>query len=456
MYEVVHPVIFILKNEAPTDTLKPMNVTSRIHNFLDKYRWWGNIAATMIIQFFTILFCVSLIPTGSKNFYMGGFLMLSASCVSTTSLYFRYRYPYGSLYVLSAAMLVTLLESDPIVNPLVYLPGCLAAYHAGRRLNYCGRIYSFIFGWVFPALMGVRTFNVMMHVFPEDIAGRFIIVTVASTVLAFFGGFVASFFWFMGDSRRMRVVRQDELRARAMRLEFEQQQERRLAAQDERTRIAREMHDIVAHSLSSIIAQADGARYASAAGHTGDGSSGGAMGSVGVGESRGISEQTLDTIAVTARDSLTQMRSLLGVLRTDEQTVYTPAPTLAEVPSLVEQVRASGVAVDFAGVSGSAHGTLPQGAELAAYRVVQEALTNVLKHARDTPLMHVALGWDRKGLGISVYNLAPQSQCVPVPGTGNGLRGMTERVTMYGGTLNYGPDVRGGFTVIAHLPYREV
>ena len=265
--------------------------------------------------------------------------------------------------------------------------------------------------------------------------------------------------WFIGDSRRTRIIRQDELRERAMRLEFEQEQERRLAAQDERTRIAREMHDIVAHSLSSIITQADGARYAAAAIRTTTTQPAEATNLQE--HDTSIAEQTLETIAVTARDSLTQMRSLLGVLRTDEDTMYAPAPTIHEIPALVAQAHRSGVNIDFAGITGTINGTLPQGADLAAYRVIQEALTNIVKHARDAEIVTLSAAWERDGLYLDVYNSAPahhNSSDAPysfVPGSGNGLLGMRERITMYDGTLHYGPDLQGGFSVKAWLPYRE-
>ena len=252
------------------------------------------------------------------------------------------------------------------------------------------------------------------------------------------------FFWLLGLQRRRQDADRQALKDRA-----------ELAAVVERTRIAREMHDIVAHSLSSIITQADGARYASAAARQASEEATDADGSQPE-TSQKIAEQTLDTIATTARGSLAQMRSLLGILRTDEVTMYTPAPSLGEVPMLVEQTRDSGVPIEFSGISGVPRGTLPQGAELAAYRVVQEALTNILKHARDAQQVQLVVAWDRAGLGISAHNSAPQGKFSPVPGSGNGLRGMAERVNMYEGELSYGPDVQGGYTVRAHLPYREI
>ncbi|NKX49116.1 sensor histidine kinase, partial [Arthrobacter deserti] len=167
--------------------------------------------------------------------------------------------------------------------------------------------------------------------------------------------------WSFGDLARTRQLAVRALEDRARRLEVERQQERELAAADERNHIAREMHDIVAHSLSVIITQADGARYASA-------------------QDPAVAGATLATIADTGRSSLRDMRRLLGVLRGDETASTRPLPSLADLETLVDTVRRSGLDVGYL-VQGAPGRPLPAGAELTAYRVVQEALTNVLKHA---------------------------------------------------------------------------
>ena len=273
----------------------------------------------------------------------------------------------------------------------------------------------------------------------------------------------------------MRELRSEEFEERARRLEYEQEQERRFAAQDERTRIAREMHDIVAHSLSSIISQADGARYAAASARTARAQQtqqAEQSGQVQQQSTPDIAEQTLELIADTARDSLTQMRSLLGLLRTDEATAYAPVPTLSDVPALVEQSRRAGLPVTFTGITGTMARTLPQGAELAAYRTVQEALTNALKHSPGAATT-VTIHWGEAGLHLRVLNgpvssVSPASPSAvnqrasspvpssPVPGSGNGLRGMSERIALYHGTLTYGLQPDGGWLVEATLPYRDL
>lgn len=154
------------------------------------------------------------------------------------------------------------------------------------------------------------------------------------------------------------------------------------------------------------------------------------------------------------------MRSLLGLLRTDEATAYAPVPTLNDVPALVEQSRRAGLPVTFTGITGTMARTLPQGAELAAYRTVQEALTNALKHSPGAATT-VTIHWGKDGLQLRVQNdpvssAAAQHIARPVPGSGNGLRGMSERIALYHGTLTYGLQPDGGWLVEAALPYRDL
>nr|WP_026555294.1 sensor histidine kinase [Arthrobacter sp. 35W] len=252
--------------------------------------------------------------------------------------------------------------------------------------------------------------------------------------------FLVLFAWTLGDLTRTRRLREEALEGRAHRLEIEQQQERALAASDERAHIAREMHDIVAHSLSVIITQADGARYAAAADPE-------------------VAITTLKTISDTGRSSLQEMRRLLGVLRGADEASTRPLPGLGDIDELLLSVRALGLDVAYA-VGGAARRRLPAGAELTVYRVVQEGLTNVLKHAGPNATASVALDWNGRGLRVSVEDdgrgaAAYPLDSKPVPGGGNGLRGMSERVKLYDGELHAKPRAGGGFAVAAFIPYSE-
>ena len=462
-YAVTHTRGRSENSDLPADAI---SASSRVQNYLRDKRGWMNFIVVAHMQFFCCVLSVAFI-----NGY-GWIPLISALC-STTALYFRYRFPYGSIYVVIAALCLTLVT--PFPDSLVitcYPPVSLAAYHTGRHWTRRARFRALILGWVGALAVTVQASLSFLYHW-DDIPARIFICLMLGVLC----GSIFTVFWFLGDSRRMRELRSEEFKERARRLEYEQEQERRLAAQDERTRIAREMHDIVAHSLSSIISQADGARYAAASARTARAQqtqqAQQAEQQTEQAEQPGqaqqsepdIAEQTLELIADTARDSLTQMRSLLGLLRTDEATAYAPVPTLNDVPALVEQSRRAGLPVTFTGITGTGitstmARTLPQGAELAAYRTVQEALTNALKHSPGAATT-VTINWGDEGLELRVENepvssTAAQHIARPVPGSGNGLRGMSERIALYHGTLTYGLQPDGGWLVEAALPYRDL
>lgn len=440
-------------SDLPADAI---TASSRVQTYLRDKRGWMNVLVVAHMQFFCCMLSVAFV-----NSY--GWIPLVSALSSTTALYFRYRFPYGSIYVVIAALCLTLVEPFPDSLAITcYPPVSLAAYHIGRHWRRRARFRGLILGWVGALAVTVQASLSFLYHW-DDLPARIFV----SLMLGVLCGSIFTVFWFLGDSRRMRELRSEEFKERARRLEYEQEQERRLAAQDERTRIAREMHDIVAHSLSSIISQADGARYAAASARTARTQQ--AQQQTEQAEQSGqaqqqsepdIAEQTLELIADTARDSLTQMRSLLGLLRTDEATAYAPVPTLNDVPALVEQSRRAGLPVTFTGITGTMARTLPQGAELAAYRTVQEALTNVLKHSPGAATT-VTIHWGDDGLQLRVQNdpvsaVTAQHIARPVPGSGNGLRGMSERIALYHGTLTYGLQPDGGWLVEAALPYRDL
>ena len=438
-------------SDLPADAI---TASSRVQNYLRDKRSWMNIIVVAHMQFFCCVLSAAFV-----NSY--GWIPVISALSSTTALYFRYRFPYASIYVVIAALCLTLVEPFPDSLAITcYPPVSLAAYHIGRHWTRRARFRGLILGWVGALAVTVQASLSFLYHW-DDMPARIFI----SLMLGVLCGSIFTVFWFLGDSRRMRELRSEEFKERARRLEYEQEQERRLAAQDERTRIAREMHDIVAHSLSSIISQADGARYAAASARTARAQQ---TQQVQQAQQPGqaqqsepdIAEQTLELIADTARDSLTQMRSLLGLLRTDEATAYAPVPTLNDVPALVEQSRRAGLPVTFTGITGTMARTLPQGAELAAYRTVQEALTNALKHSPGAATT-VTIHWGEDGLQLRVQNdpvssTAAQHIARPVPGSGNGLRGMSERIALYHGTLAYGLQPDGSWLVEAALPYRDL
>ncbi|MEW1646295.1 MULTISPECIES: sensor histidine kinase [unclassified Streptomyces] len=247
--------------------------------------------------------------------------------------------------------------------------------------------------------------------------------------------------WVLGDSMRTRRAYFAQLEERAARLEKEREAQAKVAVAAERARIARELHDVVAHNVSVMVVQADGAAYV-------------------LDSSPDQAKKALETISSTGRQALAEMRRLLGVLRTGEHKEageYVPQPDVEQIDDLVEQCRTSGLPVDFK-VEGTPR-PLPSGVELTAYRIVQEALTNTRKHGGPNTGASVRLVYFDDGLGLLVEDDgkgAPHELYEEggVDGQGHGLIGMRERVGMVGGTLDAGPRPGGGFRISALLPLK--
>ncbi|MFE1442851.1 sensor histidine kinase [Streptomyces sp. NPDC058739] len=247
--------------------------------------------------------------------------------------------------------------------------------------------------------------------------------------------------WVLGDSLRTRRAYFAQLEERAARLEKEREAQAKVAVAAERARIARELHDVVAHNVSVMVVQADGAAYVLDA-------------------APDQAKKALETISSTGRQALAEMRRLLGVLRTGEHQEageYVPQPDVEQIEELVEQCRGSGLPVDFK-IEGTPR-PLPSGVELTAYRIVQEALTNTRKHGGANAGASVRLVYFDDGLGLLVEDDgkgAPHElyEDGGVDGRGHGLIGMRERVGMVGGTLDAGPRPGGGFRISALLPLK--
>ncbi|QNP71022.1 sensor histidine kinase [Streptomyces roseirectus] len=247
--------------------------------------------------------------------------------------------------------------------------------------------------------------------------------------------------WVLGDSMRTRRAYFAQLEERADRLEREREAQAKVAVAAERARIARELHDVVAHNVSVMVVQADGAAYVLDA-------------------APDQAKKALETISSTGRQALAEMRRLLGVLRTGEHQEggeYVPQPDVEQIEDLVQQCRGSGLPVDFK-VEGTPR-PLPSGVELTAYRIVQEALTNTRKHGGPNAGASVRLVYFDDGLGLLVEDDgkgAPHELYEEggADGRGHGLIGMRERVGMVGGTLDAGPRPGGGFRISVLLPLK--
>lgn len=232
--------------------------------------------------------------------------------------------------------------------------------------------------------------------------------------------------WLLGTLVRVSLLYREQRRVTA-----EQKASRAVA--EERNRIARELHDVIGHSVSVMTVQASAVRRRLEA-------------------SQGVERQALETVEATGRQALTEMRRMVGVLREgsgdDEALDLEPPPGLAQIPRLAESFRSAGLLVSVS-VSGPERELAP-GLDLTAYRLVQEGLTNTLRHARSPQEAEVSIAYGERSIELAVRDdgvgaAAPN-------GVGNGLMGMQERVAVYGGSLVARPRSEGGFELMATLP----
>jgi signal transduction histidine kinase len=245
-------------------------------------------------------------------------------------------------------------------------------------------------------------------------------------------GFLAAA-WAVGNSAGSLRSRGRELEDHTVRLEREREEKARLAVAEERARIARELHDVVAHAVSTMVIQAGGARQL-------------------VRTEPADAEQSLLAAERTGREALQEMRRLVGLLRErGEELALAPQPGIAELEQLIAQTRAAGLPVELTVDGEPRH--LGAGIDLTAYRIVQEALTNTLKHA-GRARARVTVRYGRSELEIEVADDGRGRDDPHANGhePGHGLVGMRERVSLYGGVLRTGPTERGGYAVRARLP----
>jgi signal transduction histidine kinase len=324
----------------------------------------------------------------------------------------------GGLAVLHVLLAMPVVGGDVLT---FYALFCAVAY--GRPAVHVAGVVAGFLGTLVQSL----TWGVITSLDPYGSVGQGIVVFVSLMVV---GSITVTAVWALANLQRARVRQLELSREAAEQAVREREQRTALAVADERARIAREMHDVVAHSLSVIIAQADGGRYVAA-------------------QKPEQAVDVLGTIGETGRTALADMRSLLGVLRHEDETSFGPQPGPEMLGDLVERVRTAGLRVSLE-VQGDLQG-IPQAIGMSLFRLVQEALTNVLKHAgagaaaavritRRPGLLEVEVIDDGRGVD-------PDSD-----GQGHGITGMRERMAVFGGELDAGPLPGRGFRVRARLP----
>jgi signal transduction histidine kinase len=329
----------------------------------------------------------------------------------------RRRFPLSVLVVVTVATMVYVLRDYPENGlPVMALISLYALASLRERRVWLGAVTVFLGLLVVSAIVNPDESS------PLNFIGNVAIFGIAAVY---------------GDSVRVRRAYTATVEARAADLERNQQTEAQRAVAEERLRIARELHDVVAHTMSVVAVQSG-------------------VGAHVIDSDPAEAKRILETIKVTSREALAEMRRLLGVLRDQEtegggirSAALAPVPGLGGLESLAQGMREAGVPVTV-NVVGARH-VVPPGVDLCAFRIVQEALTNVLKHAGPARA-EVDVVYRPDSVTV-VVNDDGRGASATEPSGGHGLLGMRERVAVFGGELATGPRVGGGFRVTATLPY---
>lgn len=392
---------------APVDPVPPEPVASRTRN-----DWIVDIIGFLFALSFAVLIVMSMLYDEAAKPVSTPQLVVETvgGALACLSLWWRRRWPVG---VALACVLLCALSATATIAGLLALFS-LAVHRTARPVVFVAALFVLSAGAY--ALYRPQTEALWLVV---------LLAAVSSLAATAWGMFVRA--------RRQLVL---TLRERALRAETDQRLHADQARMAERTRIAREMHDVLAHRISLVALHAGGLEVRPDL----------------------PPEKVRETAVLlrsTARQALEELRGVIGILREEpgqEPTPEAPQPKLADIPRLIEETRRAGAKIDFEMRVDDAH-TAPIGLGRDAYRIVQEALTNIGKHARGTAALVRVSGAPENGLHVNIRNRLPvRAHAGPaLPGSGAGLLGLQERVTLAGGMLVLGPDGSGDFVVDAEL-----
>jgi signal transduction histidine kinase len=377
-----------------------------------RHPWWSDSLLALAL---TVISVGSVVGSRTRYGYAFPVLAAAAALFTTVPIVLRRYRPLGVLAVTVTAETLLLIFSNDSPVPV----GVIVALYTVAA--YCERRVSIrAAAWVALPITVGEIVNNGPH------AGR-VIPELAVIAIA----------WVIGDNLRTRRAYLSELKERAARLEREREDKADRAVIEERARIARELHDVIAHNVSVMVVQA-------------------AAGEDVFDEDPAKARESLAAVASTGRAALTELRRLLGVIRAEDDPAgdvsYAPQPGIEYLDELVGQVRETGLPVELS-VLGEAR-PLPEGVGLCAYRIVQEALTNTLKHAHASTAQ-VHLRYVADALELQVLDDGRGATSLNGETDGQGLIGMRERVALFGGELRAGPRSGRGYEVRARLPLEE-
>jgi signal transduction histidine kinase len=377
-----------------------------------RHPWWSDSVLALIL---TVIAVGSTVVSRTRYGYAVPVLAAIVTLFTTAPIALRRYRPLAVLAVTVIAQTLLLIFRPGAGAPL----GVIVALYTVAA--YCERRVS-----IRAAALAALPITVGVIVHNTSHAGA-VIPELAVFAIA----------WVVGDNLRTRRAYLAELEARAARLEREREARDERAVTDERARIARELHDVIAHNVSVMVVQA-------------------AAGEEVFDEDPERARESLSAVASTGRAALTELRRLLGVIRSEDEgggePSYRPQPGIEYLGELVGQVRETGLPVELSVIGEPRR--LPEGIGLCAYRIVQEALTNALKHAHASSA-HVNVRYVADALELQVVDDGRGAASVNGETGGHGLIGMRERVALFGGELTASARAGRGYEVRARLPLEE-
>jgi signal transduction histidine kinase len=383
-------------------------VVNRLSSFARRF-WFD----ALIVVGMGISIAGAVVGQGRENGPEGPmWLDIVLAVLITGPLLARRRFPFGAPLGVGAGVVIASFADNSLVpfDFIAFLAGCAAVFLLAQLRDWRQAVAGLAMAF------GVEAIVVRND--PRGQLGQFIFVSLIFAVV-----------WVVGFTLGRKFAEADEAKERAARAEREREARAHAAVADERARIARELHDVVGHSVSVMTVQASGVRRL-------------------LRPEQEREREALLIVERTGREALAEMRRMVGVLRRPEEApALAPQPSLEHVDRLVKQTCEAGLPVELR-VEGKAT-PIPAGVDLTAYRLVQEGLTNALKHARATRAEVVVNYGDGQ---IEVMVLDDGSGVGNGDGGGHGLVGMRERVSVYGGELDAGPQPGGGFRLRARLP----
>ena len=421
------PLIILWSDAPPTGGAVPWNVMTSPISSVKQWCRTHPFATDVILMLVVVAMVVATLfgtaepEESQRGIDAFGVILAIGSAIPVA---FRRKEPAVSLAV--ATLFTSLYWVLDYVGSGVGAPLLISAYSAAAYVKSAARARAVGFG--FAAVVGVVILAGLIY------TGENLSIFDAIATFVFY-----QTAWLFGNNVRTHRVHLEEVQKRALAAEAQRETEAARAIEQERTAIARELHDVVAHGLSVMVVQAAAARRVLKNG-------------IASADDTARAEKAIAAVEDTGRASLDEMRRLLGVLRpgTDDQTSLAPLPGLEDLDQLVDQVESAGLPVAMA-IEGEVR-SLPPGIELSAYRIVQESLTNAIKHAGPAEA-RVTLSYDTNGLAVEVADDGRGGAARPGDAhAGQGLRGMRERVESIGGTFQAGPKAGGGYRVKAKLP----